>query len=63
MVFKSFGHMVDITTHLELLGSLLQSYLTIIKECGHLTLAKEVLDLVSLLLCLNKGMNLVKGSR
>jgi hypothetical protein len=42
---------------------LCQSILAIHKQCAHLSLAKELLDLVATLLCLHKGMDLVEGPR
>ena len=49
--------------YLECMESLLESRMTIFKKYGHLALAKEVSDFGSILLTLNKSMNLMKGSR
>lgn len=48
--------------HFEHFQSLLQSCMTFLQECIHLSLAEEMCDLVSLLLCLNEDMYLMKGA-
>jgi hypothetical protein len=50
-------------THLETVKPSLQSSFALLEQCAHFTLTEKFLDLASLLLSLNKGMDLVKGPK
>jgi hypothetical protein len=48
-------------THLKNLKSLLQSCLAILKQCAHLALTEEILELAAILLSFNKCVDFVQG--
>jgi hypothetical protein len=48
-------------THLEKIKPLLQSCLACLQQTAHLTMAEKALDCATLLLGLNKGMDLMEG--
>jgi hypothetical protein len=48
-------------THLEKIKPLLQSRLAFLQQTAHLTMAEKALDFATLLLGLNKGVDLMEG--
>jgi hypothetical protein len=48
--------------HLKEIKPLLQSRLAFLQQCAHISLTEKSLDFATLLLGLNKGMDLMEGS-
>jgi hypothetical protein len=53
---------VKYVAHLKKIKCLLQSFPAILEQCAHFSLAEKPLHFTATLLCLDKGMDLVKGS-
>jgi hypothetical protein len=49
--------------HLKEIKPLLQSCPAFLQQCAHLTLTEKSLEFATLLLGLNKGMDLMEGSK
>jgi hypothetical protein len=48
--------------HLKELVSLFQSHFTVLQQCAHFCVAEISPEFAAILLCLDKGVNPVKGS-